>query len=79
MSGAVTIAGAAPWGAGGLASEACSSRGGRAARRRLALQTGLVFRFFAKMELENFEIASDAFQTFKVPPSPPLTPPSPTW
>lgn len=31
----------------------------------LALRTDLVFRFFPKMELQNFEIASDAFQTFK--------------
>ena len=27
-----------------------------------------MFRFFPKMELQNFEIASDAFQTFKVHP-----------
>jgi len=33
----------------------------------LALQSNLVFRLMTKTEVQNFEIASDAFSTFKVP------------
>ena len=36
-------------------------------RRRLALHSDLVFRLMTKTEVQNFEIASDAFSTFKVP------------
>lgn len=31
----------------------------------IALRSDLLFRFFPKMEVQNFEVASDAFQSFK--------------
>jgi hypothetical protein len=34
----------------------------------MALHSDLVFRLMTKTEVQNFEIASDAFQTFKVTP-----------
>jgi hypothetical protein len=37
-----------------------------ALRRRLALNSRVFYQFFDKVEVSNFEVASDSFSTFKV-------------